>query len=71
MLNSHRDRLIFFIFKGQLFHGSRMNPMNPDKVPLVFGIKIDPHHHMPFTIPRDWHGFISVNLIAVLICIER
>jgi len=45
--------------------------MHPDKVPLAFGIKIAPHHHTPFTIPRDWHGFISVSLIADLICIER
>jgi len=28
--------------------------------------------HAPFTMPRDWHGFTSVNnLIAGLICIER
>jgi len=45
--------------------------MHPDKVPLAFGIKIAPHHHIPFTIPRDWHGFISVSLIAGLNCIER
>jgi len=43
--------------------------MHPDKVPLAFGIKIYPHHHTPLTIPRDWHGFISVSLIAGLICI--
>jgi len=45
--------------------------MHPDKVPLAFGIKIAPHHHIPFTIPRDWHGFISVSLIDGLNCIER
>jgi len=45
--------------------------MDPDKVPMAFGIKITPHHHTPFTIHRDWHGFISVSLIAGLICIER
>jgi len=22
--------------------------MHPDKVPLAFGIKIEPHHHTPF-----------------------
>jgi len=38
--------------------------MHPCKVPLAFGIKIAPLHHIPFTIPRDWHGFISVSLIA-------
>jgi len=42
--------------------------MHPDKYPLAFGIKISPYHYIPFTIPRDWHGF---SLIAVLICIER
>jgi len=45
--------------------------MHPDKVPLAFEIKRAPHHHIPFTIPRDCHGFISVSLLAVLICIER
>jgi len=40
--------------------------MHPDKVPLAFGIKIAPHH-TPFTIPGDWHGFISVSLISGLI----
>jgi len=35
--------------------------MHPDKVPLVFGIKIDPHHHTPFTIPRDWDGVLSIR----------
>jgi len=38
---------------------------------LAFGIKISPHHHTPFTTPRDWHGFTSASLIAGLICIER
>jgi len=41
--------------------------MHPDKVPLAFGIKIAPHHHTPFAIPGDWHGFISVSLISGLI----
>jgi len=41
--------------------------MHPDNIPLAIGIKIIPHHHAP----RDWHGFISVSLIAGLICIER
>jgi len=45
--------------------------MHPDKIPLAFGIKMVPHHHTPFTISRDWDGFISVSLIAALICIER
>jgi len=45
--------------------------MHPDKVPLAFEIKISPHHHTPFTTPRDWHGFTLVSLIAGLICIER
>jgi len=45
--------------------------MHPDKVPLAFGIKTSPHHHTPSTTPRDWHGFISVSLIAGLISIER
>jgi len=29
--------------------------VHPDKVPLAFGIEIAPQHHIPFTIPRDWH----------------
>jgi len=37
--------------------------MHPDKVPLAFGIKIDPHHHTPSTTPRDWNG---VKLIVYL-----
>jgi len=45
--------------------------MHPDKIPLAFGIKMVPHHHTPFTISRDWDGFISLSLIAGLICIER
>jgi len=45
--------------------------MHPDKVPLAIGIKISPHHHTPFTMPRDWHGFTAVSLIAGLIWIER
>jgi len=35
--------------------------MHPDKVPLGFGIKITPHHHIPFTIPRDWHEILSIR----------
>jgi len=41
--------------------------IHPYKVALAFGIKISPHLHTHFTIPRDWHGFISVSLIAGLI----
>jgi len=38
--------------------------MNPDKVPLAFGIKISPHHHTPFTMPRDCQGnFIRMHII--------
>jgi len=44
--------------------------MHPDKVSLAFGIKISPHHHTPFTTPRDWHGFTSVCLIAGLIWLK-
>jgi len=35
--------------------------MHHDKVPLAFGIKIAPHHPIPFTIPRDWHGVLSIR----------
>jgi len=28
---------------------------------LAFGIKISPHHHTPFTTPRDWHGVLSMR----------
>jgi len=35
--------------------------MHPDKVPLAFGIKIDPHHHTPSTTPRDWHGVLYIR----------
>jgi len=36
--------------------------MHPDKVSLAFGIKIDPHNHTPFTIPRDGIGLIFPDL---------
>jgi len=34
--------------------------MHPDEVPLASGIKIASHSHIPFTIPRDWHGVLSI-----------
>jgi len=70
MLNSHRGRQIF-IFKGKYLISWIQETVLPDKVPLALGIKIAPYHHILFIIPRDWHGFISVSLIAGLICNER
>ena len=45
--------------------------MHPDKVTYAFEIKIARHHDIPFTIPRDWHGVISVIPLAGLISIEK